>query len=87
MPPQKGCHPIVNCLVVSIVREFIHGGELVDDFTTLLDEGVNQRFVTSMRKTDFAFCVFQLINIKVSKRLILALKLPFLGQNRLVTCL
>ena len=49
MPPQKGCHLIVNCLVISIVHEFIHGGELNDDFTTLLDEGVKQRFVTSTR--------------------------------------
>lgn len=31
------------------MREFIHGGELNDDFTTLLDEGVKQRFVTSTR--------------------------------------
>ena len=49
MPPQKGFHPIVNCLVVSIVHEFIHGGELNDDFTTLLDKGVKQRFVTSTK--------------------------------------
>ena len=49
MPPQKGFHPIVNCLVVSIVHEFIHGGELNDDFTALLDEGVKQRFVTSTK--------------------------------------
>ena len=47
MPLQKGCHPFVNCFVVSIVHEFIHGGELNDDFTTLLDEGVKERFVTS----------------------------------------
>ena len=38
MPLQKGCHPIVNCFVVSIEHEFIHGGELNDDFTTLLDQ-------------------------------------------------
>ena len=49
MPLQKGCHPIVNCFVVSIEHEFIHGGELNDDFTTLLDQGVKQRFVTSTR--------------------------------------
>ena len=44
----------MNCLVVSIVHEFIHGGELNDDFTTLLDEGVKQRFVTSK----YEKCVF-----------------------------
>ena len=49
MPLQKGCHPFVNCFVVSIVHEFIHGGELNDDFTTLLDQGVKQRFVASTR--------------------------------------
>ena len=31
------------------MHEFIHGGELNDDFTALLDEGVKQRFVTSTR--------------------------------------
>ena len=49
MSPQKGYHSIENCLVVSIVHEFIHGGELNDDFTTLLYEGVKKRFVTSTR--------------------------------------
>ena len=31
------------------MHEFIHGGELNDDFTALLDEGVKQRFVSRTR--------------------------------------